>query len=66
MLSERLTLVIGNSNNNRILHFYQFPDLYLAKASEIFDDYETMTWGLVGLVSQAIQSLFNQYTEKME
>ena len=42
MLSEQLKLVIGDSNNDKILHLYHFPDPFSAKACDIFEKYEVM------------------------
>lgn len=45
VLKERLRLVIGNSENPKLIHPYRFPDPFPDRARSIYNRYETMNWG---------------------
>lgn len=45
VLKERLRLVIGNSDNPRLIYPYRFPDLFPDRARSIYNRFDMMNWG---------------------
>ena len=45
ILKERLRLIIGNSENPRLVYPYRFPDPFPDRARSIYNRYDMMNWG---------------------